>query len=98
MKSPTLAVVFAYFSTGDDAQAANQVKMAQILEFTHSIRAPFVIAADLNMEPDLLWETDWLKFVVNAYPHLLRAWVSDLSTIWLQVREVQSDLTGVLRI
>ena len=41
LKGLTLAVVFAYFSTGDDAQAANQVKMAQILEFTHSIRTPF---------------------------------------------------------
>ena len=40
LKGLTLAVVFAYFSTGDDAQAANQVKMAQILEFTHSIRTP----------------------------------------------------------
>ena len=48
-----MAVVFAYFSTGDDAQAANQVKMAQILEFTHSIRTPFAIAADFNMEPGI---------------------------------------------
>ena len=52
LKDLTLAVVFAYFSTGDDAQAANQVKMAQVLEFTHSIRTPFVTAADFNMEPD----------------------------------------------
>ena len=54
-------MVFAYFSTGDDAQAANQVKMAQILEFTHSIRTPFAIAADFNMEPDQLWETGWVQ-------------------------------------
>ena len=39
--------------------AANQVKMAQLLEFSHSIRTPFVIAADFNMEPDQLWETGW---------------------------------------
>ena len=52
----TLVVVFAYFSTGDDAQSANQVKMAQILEFTHS-----VIVADFNMEPDQLWETGWVQ-------------------------------------
>ena len=61
LKGLTLAVVFAYFSTGDNAQAANQVKMAQILEFTHSIRTPFVIAADFNMEPDRLRETDWVQ-------------------------------------
>ena len=61
LKGLTLAVVFAYFSTGDDAQAANQVKMAQILEFTHSIRTPFAIAADFNMEPDQLWETGWVQ-------------------------------------
>ena len=61
LKGLTLAVVFAYFSTGDDAQAANQVKMAQNLEFTHSIRTPFAIAADFNMEPDQLWETGWVQ-------------------------------------
>ena len=61
LKGLTLAVVFAYFSTGDDAQAANQVKMAQILEFTHSIRTPFAIAADFNIEPDQLWETGWVQ-------------------------------------
>ena len=61
LKGLTLAVVFAYFSTGEDAQAANQVKMAQILEFTHSIRTPFAIAADFNMEPDQLWETGWVQ-------------------------------------
>ena len=54
LRGLTLAVVFAYFSTGDNAQAANQVKMAHILEFTHSSRTPFVIAADVNMEPDEL--------------------------------------------
>ena len=43
------------------AQAANQVKMTQILEFTHSIRTLFVIAADFNMEPDQLWETGWVQ-------------------------------------
>ena len=57
----TLVVVFAYFSTGDDAQAANQVEMAQFLEFTHSIRAPFVSAAYVNMEPDQLWGTGWVQ-------------------------------------
>ena len=31
------------------------------LEFTHSIRTPFVIAADFNMEPDQLWETGWVQ-------------------------------------
>ena len=35
--------------------------MAQILEFTHSIRTPFAIAADFNMEPDQLWETGWVQ-------------------------------------
>ena len=43
-----LAVVVAYFSTGDNAQAANQVKMAKILEFTLDSHAT-VIAADFNM-------------------------------------------------
>ena len=56
-----MAVVLAYFSTGGNAQAANQVKMAQILEFTHSIRTPFAIAADFNLEPDQLWETGWVQ-------------------------------------
>ena len=56
-----MAVVFACFSTGDNAQAADQVKMAQIWEFTHSIRTPFVIAADVIMEPDQLWETGWVQ-------------------------------------
>ena len=56
-----MAVEFAYFSTEDDAQAANQVKMARILEFTHSIRTPFVIAAEFNTEPDQLWETGWVQ-------------------------------------
>ena len=60
-KSLTLAVIFAYFSTGDHAQAANQVKMAQILELTYLIRTPFVIAADFNMEPDRLWEIGWVQ-------------------------------------
>ena len=46
LKGLNLAMVFAYLCTGDDADAANQVKMAQNLEFTHSIRTPFVIAAD----------------------------------------------------
>ena len=61
LKGLTLAVVFAYFSTGDNAQAANQVKKAQIWEFTHSIRTPFVIVADFIMEPDQLWETGWVQ-------------------------------------
>ena len=39
----------------------------------------------------------WLKFVVNAHPHLLRAWVSDLRHL-VQVSEVHSDLTGDRRI
>ena len=51
LKGLTLAVVLAHCSTGDDAQAASKVKMAQILKFTHSIRTPFVIAADSNMDP-----------------------------------------------
>ena len=49
-------MVFAYFCTRDNVQAANQVKMAQIGEFTPWIRTPFVVAADFNMEPDQLWE------------------------------------------
>ena len=61
LKGVTLTVLFAYFSTGDGAQAANQVKMAQKLKFTHSIRTPFVVAADFNMEPDQLWETGWVQ-------------------------------------
>ena len=61
MKGLTLAVVFAYFSTGDNAHAANQVNMAQIFDFTHSNRVPFVIAADFNMEPDRLWEIGWVQ-------------------------------------
>ena len=61
LKGLTLAVVFAYFCTENDAQAANQVKMAQNLEFTHSVRTPFAIAADFNMEPDQLWETGWVQ-------------------------------------
>ena len=35
--------------------------MAQILEFTHSIRTPFAIVSDFNMEPDQLWETGWAQ-------------------------------------
>ena len=35
--------------------------MAQILEFTHSIRTQIAIAADFNMEPDQLWETGWVQ-------------------------------------
>ena len=61
MKGLNLAVVFAHFSTGDNAQAANQVKMAQILEFTRSIRTPLVIAAGFNLEPDQLWDTGWVQ-------------------------------------
>ena len=51
LKGLTLAVEFAHFSTGDNAQTANQVKWAQILECTHSIRTPFVIAADFKVSP-----------------------------------------------
>ena len=54
-------MVFAYFSTGDNAHAANQVNMAQILDFTHSNRMPFVIAGDFNMEPDQLSEIGWVQ-------------------------------------
>ena len=61
LKGLTLAVVFAYFSTGDNAQAANKVKLAQILEFTHSIRTLFVIAVGFKREPDQLWEAGWLQ-------------------------------------
>ena len=35
--------------------------MSKIWEFTHSIRTPFVIAADFNMEHDQLWETGWVQ-------------------------------------
>ena len=74
LKGLTLAVVFAYFSTGDDAQAANQVKMAQILEFTHSIRTPFAIAADFNMEPDQLWRLGGFRAWARGPALLCRKW------------------------
>ena len=53
----TQFLAFKGHHSGDGAQAANQVKMTQFLKFTHSIRVPFAIAADFNMEPDQLWET-----------------------------------------
>ena len=82
-----LAVVFAYCSTGDDAQAANQVNVAQILEFTHSIRTPLVIAADFDMEPDQLWETAGVQSLgqkANSWGHTCstgRGRVMDFSVI-----------------
>ena len=51
----------------ENAEAANQVKMAQILELTHSIRTPFVIVAGFNVEPDQLWETGWVQIPWNRY-------------------------------
>ena len=36
-------------------------KWCRFWEFTHSIRTPFAVAADFNMEPDQLWETWWVQ-------------------------------------